>query len=167
MNARTLFDFHAYLQGLTAKNRLARSRRYHFCTCSGVGYLEELLAQMRQHSAFVCLSDVSEDSVRQVGGGWFKRRTFTAFILRRYDTRSMTAYREAIDEARELFRQLHSRFIRDEADIQNELAYLRTDDVRSRELGGQFLNGCTGLYFMLNIDEPIDLRYDAEEWDEA
>ena len=166
MNARKLFDFYEYLHTLTNHNRLAKQRRYHFCTCSGIGYLEELLAQMRQYPAFVCLSDVSEDSVRQMGGGWFKRRTFTAFVLKRYDTRSMNAYRTALDEARELFRQLHSRFIRDEADLQNELAYLRTDDVRSRELGSQFLNGCAGLYFMINIDEPIDLCYDAEEWDE-
>lgn len=166
MNARKLFDFYEYLHTLTNHNRLAKQGRYHFCTCSGIGYLEELLAQMRQYPAFVCLSDVSEDSVRQMGGGWFKRRTFTAFVLKRYDTRSMDAYRTALDEARELFRQLHSRFIRDEADLQNELAYLRTDEVRSRELGGQFLNGCAGLYFMINIDEPIDLCYDAEEWDE-
>lgn len=166
MNAKTLFDFHNYLSRTVSANRLARNGRYHYCSFSGIGYMEELLAGMRQHPAFVCLSDVTEDSVRQVGGGWFKRRTFTVFLLKRHDTRSMESYRAALDEVRELFRQLHTRFLRDEAALSNDLAYLRCDDIRSRELGGQFLNGCTGLYFMLNIDEPIDLRYDAADWDE-
>ena len=38
------------------------------------------------------------------------------------------------------------------------------NDIRSRELGGQFLNGCTGLYFMVALDEPTDLHFNAEEW---
>ena len=29
--------------------------------------------------------------------------------------------------------------------------------IKSQELGGQFLNGCTGLLFMLPVDEPINL----------
>lgn len=42
--------------------------------------------------------------------------------------------------------------------------YIDTSDIRSNELGGLFLNACTGLYFLLAIDEPTDLQYNPEEW---
>jgi hypothetical protein len=41
---------------------------------------------------------------------------------------------------------------------------MAVDEIRSRELGGQFLNGCTGLYFMVALDEPTDLQYNQDEW---
>jgi hypothetical protein len=65
---------------------------------------------------------------------------------------------------RELFRQFHSRFIVDEHRLQSELTYMAVDEIRCRELGGQFLNGCTGLYFMVALDEPTDLQYNQHEW---
>ena len=164
MDGKSLFDFHSYLYELTEKNKLARQHDFLPCSCSGIGYLEELLTNNRSHKAFVCVSDVSEDSTQRHSGGWFKRRVFTVFILSRYNTRSMNDYREKVTLCRELFRQLHSRFILDEHDLQNDLAYLNVGDIRSRELGGQFLNGCTGLYFTLAVDEPIDLCYNSDEW---
>ncbi|MBP3228206.1 MAG: hypothetical protein J6M53_05405 [Bacteroidaceae bacterium] len=164
MNPKTLFDFHSYLYALTEKNKLARQHGFLPCSCSGIGYLEDLLTNNRSHSAFVCLSDTTEDSTTRKGGGWFKRRVFTVFILCRYNTRSQQDYRDKLGVCRELFRQLHSRFLIDEHDLQSDLAFLNVQDIRSRELGGQFLNGCTGLYFMLAIDEPIDLQFNKEEW---
>jgi hypothetical protein len=35
----------------------------------------------------------------------------------------------------------------------------------SREISEYFLNGCTGLYFMIDVSEPIDLQYNADEWE--
>ena len=195
MNPKTLFDFHSYLFALTEKNKLARTHAFYPCYCSGISYLEEMLSNSRNHKAFVCLTDTSEDSTTRKSGGWFKRRVFTVFILCRYNTRSQDDYREKLGICRELFRQLHSRFLIDEHDlhlldvnrrassqpdarsasqagagnrasVNNELAYLDVENIRSRELGGQFLNGCTGLYFMLAIDEPVDLQYDKDEWNE-
>ena len=166
MDAKHLFDFHNYLYELVEKNKLARTHEFYPCSCSGISYLEEMLSNSRSHKAFVCLTDTSEDSTTRKSGGWFKRRVFTVFILCRYNTRSQEDYREKLGVCRELFRQLHSRFLIDEHDLQNELAYLDVENIRSRELGGQFLNGCTGLYFMLAIDEPIDLQYDATAWNE-
>lgn len=164
MDATSLFDFHSYLYKLTEKNKLARENDFFPCSCSGISHLEEMLSSSRSHKAFVCVSDVSEDSTQRHSGGWFKRRVFTVFILCRYNTRSQDDYRDKIGVCRELFRQMHSRFLIDEHDLQNELAYLDVENIRSRELGGQFLNSCTGLYFMLSIDEPIDLQYNRDEW---
>lgn len=165
MYCKPLFDFHTYLGDCISANRLARKQGFHFCTCSGIGHLEEMVAALRQYKAFACVSDVTEDALVQRGGAWFKRRVFTVFLILRYDTRSMDAYREAMGVCRELQRQLHTRFLYDEQELRNRLAYIDVSEIRSRELGGQFLTAATGLYFMLAMDEPADLRYDSEEWD--
>ena len=52
----------------------------------------------------------------------------------------------------------------DEDALSNEMVYVRAESVLSRELGQYFLNGCTGLYFMVEVAEPIDLTFDATEW---
>lgn len=166
MDTKDLFDFKAYLKGLVGKNKLARQEGFVACTCSGLAYLEGALSLMRKERAFVCLSDTSEESTAKHGGAWFTRRVFTAFVLARYDTRDGEDYTRKLALCRELFRQLHSRFIQDEGRLQSDLCYLAVDDIKSRELGGQFINGCTGLYFMVALDEPSDLQYRAEEWDD-
>lgn len=159
-----MFDFHAYIERLCAENRLCAAEGFHPCSCSGLGYIEDLLARLRSHKAFLCTSDTCEESTLRRGGAWFKRRVFTVFVLHRFAPRSTASYRDAIAVCREVLRQLHARFIRDEGALRSALAYLDTADVRSRELGGEFLDGCTGLYFMVAIDEPIDLSYDDTLW---
>lgn len=165
MNTTGFFDFKGYIYGLVERNKLAREQGFVPCSCSGIGYLEGVLGLMRKEKAFVCISDTSEESTARHGGAWFARRVFTTFVLARYDTRRTEDYNAKMGLCRELFRQLHSHFILDEARLQSELCYLDVDGIRSRELGGQFLNGCTGLYFMVAMDEPTDLQFNANEWD--
>lgn len=165
MDTKKLFDFNAYMARLTRQNRLAKAEKFHPCDCSGIGHLEGMLQNMRQQQAFVCTSDVAEESTVSRGGGFFKRRVFTSFVIKRFRPGDMASYRAALDTCRELMRQLHSKFIIDEADLQNELVYLNVANVKSRELGGQFLDSATGLYFTIAMDEPIDLTYNADEWD--
>lgn len=164
MDTKQFFDFHTYIYNMVRHNRLATEQGFVPCSCSGIGFLEGVLARMRTARAFVCLSDICEESTVRHGGAWFKRRVFTVFVLARYDTRREDDYRDRLALCRELFRQMHSRFLVDEARLQSELCYLAVDEIRSRELGGQFINGCTGLYFLLALDEPTDLQFNADEW---
>ncbi len=164
MKTKTLFDFVGYIKDLTKQNRLANDHQFVPCTCSGIGYLEDVLSRLRNERAFVCVSDVCEESITRHGGGWFKRRVFTVFLLSRYNVRDTEDYHTKMNLCRELFRQFHSRFIVDEHRLQSELTYMAVDEIRCRELGGQFLNGCTGLYFMVALDEPTDLQYNQDEW---
>lgn len=164
MNTKTLFDFVGYIKNLTQQNCLANDLQFVPCTCSGIGYLEDVLSRLRNERAFVCVSDVCEESITRHGGGWFKRRVFTVFLLSRYNVRDTEDYHTKMNLCRELFRQFHSRFIVDEHRLQSELTYMAVDEIRCRELGGQFLNGCTGLYFMVALDEPTDLQYNQDEW---
>ena len=79
--------------------------------------------------------------------------------MKREQDRIMVLHR-----CRELFRQLCTRLLIDSDDLENEMVYLHTENILSRELGRYFLNGCTGLYFMIDVSEPVDLTYNESEW---
>lgn len=165
MNAKKFFDFKAYMARLTRQNCFAKAVGFHPCTCSGIGHLEGILQNMRTKKAFVCTSDVAEESTVSRGGGFFSRRVFTSFIVMRFRTGDMASYDAALDTCRELKRQLHSKFLVDKDSLENELVFLNVDKMKSRDLGGQFLDSATGLYFTISMDEPVDLTYNADEWD--
>ena len=159
------FDIIAYLQGLVSRNRLANARGFCFSTCSGVQALEGLLSDMRDATRFVCVSDVTPGNPTCTGQSWSARRVATVFILARYELGNAASYAAAITECRALMNQLLSGMLHDAERIANATdASLRLDEVRSNELGGTFLDGCTGLYFMISIDEPLDIAYNAEDW---
>ena len=165
MNAKTLFDYIAYFRGLWQQNKLAQSDGFKFCTCSGIETLQGPLQQFRTTSAFFCVDDTNDGATfRGRNGGWFKRRTITVFLMHRYSIKDMASYETALSKCRMLFQQLLTRMLIDEDALSNDMVYLRTESVLSRELGQYFLNGCTGLYFMIEVAEPVDLTYDATQW---
>lgn len=164
MDAKNLFDSEIYFGGLCAGNRLAREHGFHFCTCSGIENLQGPLAEFRNKAAFFCLDDTNDGTlIRGRNGGWFKNRTFTVFLLHRHDG-SMADRKAKLTLCRDLFRQLASRMLVDQESLDNELVYLQTENIMCSELGQHFLSGCTGLYFMVDVAEPIDLVYNSEEW---
>lgn len=160
------FDFYAYMADIAAKNRFAQARGFHPCTCSGINYLEGMLQQYRTASNFICTSDVCDEATFQRSGGWFKRRSVMVFLLMRYRVGDEAARRARMDDCRELLRQIQSRLVYDNQRLATEDLYLNLDALRSSEIGGVFLNGCTGLYFMLSVDEPASLEYDINEWED-
>lgn len=165
MDAKHLFDSEKYFSEMVAANRLAAEHGFKFCTCSGIESLQGPLEQFRRQNAFVCLDDTNDGAMFMGrGGGWYKRRTFTVFILHRYSMQRETDRIEKLTVCRSLFRQMMSKMLVDADDMQNELIYLGVGNVLSREFGQYFMNGCTGLYFMVDVDEPIDLTYDNSEW---
>lgn len=165
MNAKTFFDSEAYFSSLCERNRLAQEKDFKFCTCSGIESLQGPLGKFKTSKAFFCIDDTNDGALFQgKGGGWYKKRTFTVFIMHRYTFGDEPSRRGALGVCRALFRQIMSRMIIDADGMKNELVFLHTDNVMSRELGQYFLNGCTGLYFMIDVSEPVDLVYDSAEW---
>lgn len=159
-----MFDFLSYMDGLCKANRLAQDQSFIHSTCSGINYVEGMLEQYQTTANFLCTSDVCSESTFLSSGGWFKRRVYMVFVLMRYEYGNAADCAEKLNTCRELFRQLKSRFVRDSQLLQESLTYLNADDIRSNEIGGTFLNGCTGLYFQLSVDEPTELCYNPEEW---
>lgn len=159
-----MFDFIQYMHDLTTANKLAIDKEFQAVTCSGINYLEGMLEQYQTTANFVCTTDTCQETTFQQSGGWFKRRVYTVFILARHEYGNMDDYAAKLAICRRLFRQLQSRFLHDSELLQTQMLYLHTEDIRSNELGATFLNGCTGLYFMLSMDEPTDIAYNPEEW---
>ncbi|MFR1987594.1 MAG: hypothetical protein ACLS29_05590 [Prevotellamassilia sp.] len=56
--------------------------------------------------------------------------------------------------------------IRDRECADGSMLYLDTTEMRSNDLGADFLNNATGLYFLVTMERPLDLMYRPEEWNE-
>lgn len=162
-----MFDFLSYIDRLASTNTLAVKSGFHPCTCSGAGALEGLLQHFRKHTAFICASDTCEQSTLQVGGAWVTRRLFQVWVLHRFSFGDPASYTKALTLCREVYRQFLTHLIHDVPALGENLTYLNVADVRTRELGGTFLNGCTGLTFMITLDEPTTLVYNPAEWEQT
>lgn len=165
MNPKTAFDFNNYLAELCKRNKLCKANDFHFCTCTGIDGLEGVLTSFQKKKAFLVVDEVTTGQMVRHGGAWFQRRTITVFLLHRCAYGNEVDRIEKLSLCRELLRQLTSRFILDEENLNNELIYLQTDNIPTTEIGAHFASGCTGLYFLINVDEPTDVAYNAEEWD--
>ena len=166
MDAINLFDAIGYFKTMCKKNKLAKAHNFYPCVCSGINSLEGVLEKFRKQSAFFSVDDTNDGVTERRSGGFFKKRTFTVFIMKRYTFDDMNDRQKVLDICRQLARQVHSRMLVDCENLSNDLIYLNTDNVYSRELGEYFINGCTGLYFMIDVSEPIDLIFNADEWEE-
>lgn len=166
MDTNNLFDAIGYFKRMCNKNKLAKAHKFFPCVCSGINSLEEVLEGFRKQTAFFSVDDTNDGVTEFRSGGFFKKRTFTIFLMKRYKFNDMEDRQVALDICRKLYRQVHSKLLRDKQDMNNELVYLNTENVYSRELGEYFINGCTGLYFMIDVSEPINLMYNPDEWEE-
>lgn len=165
MDAKNFFNAEDYFASLCSNNRLAIERGFRFCTCSGIESLQGPLDKFKTDSAFFCLDDTNDGALFMGrGGGFFKKRTFTVFLLHRHTFNDEKDRAEKLALCRSLFRQLMSKMLVDSEDMSNELVYMHVDNVLSRELGQYFMNGCTGLYFFIDVSEPVDLKYSESEW---
>lgn len=166
MVTSNLFDAVSYFTNLTNSNRLAKAEKFFPCQSSGPASLEGIINNMRTERAFVCIDDTNESNTFSSGSAFFMRRVFTVNILIRYNEGDMNDRQLQLDICRRLFRQFHSRIIRDKYRSVPELQFVNERNIMSRDYGQYFLNGITGLYFVLQSNEPLNLCYDAEEWTE-
>ena len=99
------------------------------------------------------------------GSGYFRRDIYTVFILMHYRYNDMSDRDEKLDICREIFRQMNSRILYDrDCECDDRLTYLNFENVFVRELSGYEKNGVTGLCFMIQNEQPIDISYDRAEW---
>lgn len=162
----TIFNAEAYFASLVGSSRFARANGFRFCTCSGISMLQEPLARFQTDSSFFVFDNTSAGTIFRKGGGWFSRRTLTVFLLSRYSFGSETSRSDALMLCRGMARLTVSRLLRDEDDFQEKLIYLQTSSILVKELGEALGNELTGLYLMVDIDEPVDLSFDSAQWQE-
>lgn len=165
MNTTEFFDAQLYFASLCLSNKLAREHGFKPCSCSGIESLQGPLEKFKKEKAFFCIDDVNDGQMYQgKGGGFYKKRTFTIFIMHRYTFNDESDRQTKLSICRQLFRQIATRLLLDSKKLLSDQVYLAADNILSREFGQYFLNGCTGLYFMIDIEEPVSLVYNPDEW---
>lgn len=164
-----MFNFEKYIKRVTEANLLARQNSFVFATCSGIEAIEEYVQKMTKVSNFVLLDEVTTGETVRNSGGWYKRRTFVVFIISRVKQFNDQKEREKrMNMLRELQRQLHTRFIHDGHEMRESEhgTCLEAEMVPYAEMGSYALGGVTGLYITVNVDDPTDLVFEAERWNE-
>lgn len=159
-----MLDFHQYLADLLSKNRLATDNNFHVGTCTGIEGIEDVINNFRRSSAFVLIDDITTGETFRTGGAWYERRTLTIFILMRHAHLDERQRIERQGICRNLRRQIQSRIIADAHLHQDTLAVIDLERMPTTDIDHFAASGCTGCYFMINIDEPVNLCLNPDEW---
>ena len=152
-----------YFQTLHSKLKLTNFD-YHFCRVSGLNQLEDVLNNYSRKDAFFAVDDSDDGHTVSTSGGYFNRRTIAVFILKKFNINDMVQREEVLNECRSIYISLLSKILVDKNSIP-ELAYVDNSRIPYHEVPGQFAGGTAGLYFVIAIDEPISLVYNATEWE--
>jgi len=161
------FDALEYFESLGKKNKLAKKNGFVVDYCSGPGALEPMMAEYRDAQNFIFVDDTTSGNTFNNKVGWFDKNVYKVFILAGYEFGNAKSYNQALRLCRKLFRQFLSRIIKDRESYKygDKLMYLNTQSIYSSEFGRYSFNGATGLYFMVENMESLNLTYDDSEWE--
>ena len=156
-----MFDPIAYMRTLHGKLKATKTT-YKFTEVSGVDNLEGVLQNSRHEKKFFAVDDSEEGiTYRGAGGGYFERRQYTVFILGKATYGDMVKRAEVLVEARRIFRSLVTKLIKDKSSI----PLVNLEQIRFFEVPPAFATGCSGLYFNFTVENPIELIYNAADWE--
>lgn len=151
-----------FFERLSEENLLARQENFIFCRVSGLDGFEEAIANMQQHSAFVCVSDIA-DGYTDLNNTPRTRRVKTVFLAMRHAADDMEARTECMEILRELFRQFMSRLLPEKVRLEENCIYL-DPRISFTEIDRYFFSGAACAYFQIAVDVYTDLRYNPDEW---
>lgn len=166
--SKETFDDLAYFFRLGQTNRLARTNSFHVDYCSGIDALEGMMASYRDAANFIFVDDTTSANTFGAKPGWFDRKVYAVYVLAGYEYGNEEDFKAKMALCRTIFKQILSRVIRDKAEMKygKALMFLNLESVSSHEFGRYSFNGATGLFFQLQNNEPLNLVYDPEEWEE-
>ena len=151
-----------YFENISNKLKLTAGK-YHFCRVTGLGYLEDVLANMKTKNAFFAVDDSDDGMTIRKGGAYFNRRSVVVYILKKYNFLRQDEREAVLQETRAIREKITSRLIKDSNEVE-EMYYLNKDRIPYHEVSGYFAAGTAGVYFIVTIEEPVNLCYDASDW---
>lgn len=154
-----MFDPVIYMQQLHSELNLL-SGKYKFVKVSGLTSLEGILENSRKEKYFFAVDDSQDGTTFRNGGAYFERRPYTIFILGKAEYGDMEKRAEVLAEAKTIYRHLMSRLIKDKLNI----PVLDMERIRFYEVPPAFATGCSGLYFIFNVENPVNLVFDETAW---
>lgn len=155
-----MFDPITYMQTLHGKMKLTKDK-YRFSKVSGLAALEEVLDNFKREKYFFAVDDSQDGVTFRSGGAYFERRPYTVFILGKAEYGKMDQRAAVMEEAKTIYRNLLTKLIKDKLTI----PVLNMEQIRFFEVPPAFAFGCSGLYFIFTVENPVNLMYDAAEWD--
>lgn len=162
-----MFDSHAYFEKqVRDKMKLTVQGGYTYARITSMQHLEEVIDNFRYAKAFFAVDDTEDGYTFSNGGAYFDRKAVTIYVLKQYRTGDMKSQKAAIEECRKIHKTVLKKLIRDKHLLENEMVYLVTDRIPYTEIPGNFINGCTGLFFTVPVNLPTDLSWNEEDWNE-
>ena len=160
-----LFPALEYFTQLAQSNRLAIEHQFHPCLCSGPDSIDGIMQGFKKYQNFIMVDDTTSQQTFSNGVGFFRRDVYTVFIVAAYRHDDLADREQKLMLCRQLFRQFHSRLLHDRDALGDDrLTFLNLGNVYSTELPRYSYNGVTGLYFMIQNEQPIDISYNQSEW---
>ena len=160
-----MWDAVQYFTNLNSRLKLTRDK-YVLCRATGLANLEDLINNSQKHQNFTVVDDSDDGVTIRRGGGYFNRRSVVVYILKKYKFKSQEDRAEKLTEVRQVYSRFLSRLLRDSNTLP-ELSYLDKTRIPYHEVPGFFAAGTAGLYFIITLDEPVDLQFVEEHWDEV
>lgn len=160
-----LFPALDYFSRRAKTNRLAAANGFHPCLCSGPDSIDGIMQGFKRYQNFIMVDDTTSQQTFSNGVGFFRRDVYTVFILAAYRREDMADRELKLNLCRDIFRQFHSRLLYNRDSLGDDrLTFLQLGNIYSTELPRYSYNGVTGLYFMIQNEQPIDISYDSSEW---
>ena len=162
---KDLFPALDYFTQLAKSNRIAADNGFHPCLCSGPESIQGVMESFKKHKNFIMVDDTTSQQTFGNGVGFLRRDVYTVFVVAAYRFDDMADRELKLNMCRQIFRQFHSRLLHDRDVLGDErLTYLQLNNIYSTEMPRYSYNGVTGLYFMVQNEQPIDISYEQSEW---
>ncbi len=168
-----LFDALGYFKTLAEKNRLCLQHGFKPVFCSGPESIEGIVQEFQKTANFVCIDDTTDGNLFSEGVSYFQRRVYSVFIIASYKWDDMQDREEKLNLCRRIFKQFVKKMIWDRQQLEateDSFTFLNTERIYSKEMGRYSISGVTGLYFMVDNDDPESMEYEdsqqlQQEWD--
>ena len=148
-----------------AANVLSHVEGYDFqlTEVSGLAGLEGIISGSTTYDNFIATDSTGDGYIVQNrNGGYFIRRVATVFIVRKYDYGNMADMLNEIEVCRNYFKLIMRQMVKDQPNLQLNLIYLNTERVPFREFEPETSAHFTGLYFMIEYEQPYNLLSDGD-----
>lgn len=159
-----MFNADQYFSNIVETNKLLQDNNFKFKRVSGVKGLEEVVRDMRRDGAMFALDDSTDGVIVKGRSNPVFKRVFVCYIFKVARLNNMEDYRNNLELCREIFRQVMSKMIHDANNYLVQQINLNVDRVHFKEMEGYQLNGATGVYFVIDVDEPTSLCYNKDLW---
>lgn len=166
--SKTTFDALTYFKEMAERNKLVINNSFHVGFCSGPQDVDAVMAEYRDYANFILIEDTTSANTFGAKPGFFDRKVYAIHIIAGYEYGNDTDFKTKLELCRTIFKQMLSKVITDKAQFTygKAMMYLNLESIYSQEYGRYSFNGATGLFFQLQNSEPLNLIYDANEWED-